>query len=100
MNRTTPDGALFCEPTTVACRDTGAPCEAGDGEAVSVTVDVRVFAPDGRTYCASDGDTLGGVVALPRYRAVIAWPPVASDTLKSLAVGPDSVAVPSSVAPS
>jgi hypothetical protein len=74
-NATTPVGVLFWEPVTVAVSVTFDPSVAGDGDAAKATVDVRVFAPEGCTNCAKAGDVLGGIVALPRYRAVMAWPP-------------------------
>jgi hypothetical protein len=91
---------LFCDPVTVAVSATVDPNVAGDGEAASAVVEVRVVAPAGCTYCANAGDVLGGIVALPRYLAVIAWPPVASDPVVSWAVASDSATVPSNVAPS
>ena len=100
MNSTTPLGALFCDPVTVAVSVTVDPNVAGAGEAASAIVEVRVVAPEGWTYCANAGDELGGIVELPRYLAVIAWPPAASDAVVSWAVASDSATVPSNVAPS
>src|SRR5262245_19113888 len=100
MKITVPVGARFCDPVIVAVKLTVEPSAAGEGDATSVVVEFRGWPPDAWTYCANAADVLGGIVALPRYRAVIGWPPAASPFVVSRAAVPESATVAILVLPS